>query len=158
MMAEVRKHPSRVVCLTGGEPLGQKAIYPLMQQLVSEGHTVSVETGGGLSISEVPEQVIKVLDLKCPESGETEAMVWENLNYLRATDQVKFVVSSHADFLWSVQICKTHQLFLKCAVLVSPVANKVTPQQLAEWTLLSGQPFTLQLQLHKIIWGEQRGV
>ncbi len=158
VMAEVRKHPTKVVCLTGGEPLGQRAIHPLMHQLLDEGYVVSLETGGGLAVNEVPAGVIKILDLKCPDSGESEAMVWENLKYLRSTDQLKFVVSSHEDFMWAEQICESHQLFSLCTVLVSPVVNKVTPKELAEWTLASGKPFTLQLQLHKIIWGEQRGV
>ncbi len=158
VMAEVRTYSTKYVCLTGGEPLGQQASYELMRQLVSEGYTVSLETGGGFSVESVPSEVIKVLDIKTPGSGESGAMVWGNLDLLTPQDQLKFVVCSRADFDWVVALCREKDLFSKCTVLVSPVADKVTPKDLAEWTLESKLPFTLQLQLHKVIWGNQRGV
>lgn len=158
ILDEVATYPTKWVCLTGGEPLGQRNIYPLMHELLARGYRVSLETGGGFSVKDVPPAVVKVLDLKCPESGESEAMVWGNTELLTPHDQVKFVVSSKADFDWSAKIAREKGLFEKATVLVSPVADKVTPKDLAEWTLASGLPFTLQIQLHKVIWGNQRGV
>ena len=158
VLEEIAAYPTKWVCLTGGEPLGQRGIYPLMQELERGGYQISLETGGGFSVIDVPASVIKVLDLKCPDSGETEAMVWENTTLLNPHDQVKFVVSSKADFEWSEKIAKEKGLFDKATVLVSPVADKVSPRELADWTLASGLPFTMQIQLHKVIWGNQRGV
>lgn len=158
ILSEIKQYPTKYVCLTGGEPLGQQGSFLLMQKLTELGYTVSVETGGGFSVRDVPNAVIKVLDIKCPDSGETRAMVWENLDLISSGDQLKFVVSSASDFEWTVNLCQEKSLFLKCTVLISPVAGKVEPKALAEWVLNSGLPFTLQLQLHKVIWGEQRGV
>lgn len=159
ILAEVHKHKTRYVCLTGGEPLGQKGIYPLMETLLQEGYTVSLETNGSFLVDKVPKGVIKVLDLKCPDSLESEAMVWENCDLVTPEDQIKFVVASRADFDWSQAVSEKYQLTKKCHVLFSPVAGKVKPMDLAEWVLASGSPVTMQLQMHKEIWGpERRGV
>ncbi len=158
ILAEIKQYPTKYVCLTGGEPLGQQGSFLLMRGLIALGYTVSVETGGGFSIQDVPTAVVKVLDIKCPQSGETNAMIWENLDLVSSKDQIKFVVSSPADFEWTVKLCQDKALFSKCTVLISPVAGKVDPKDLADWVLNCGLPFTLQLQLHKIIWGEKRGV
>ncbi len=158
ILAEVHKHKTRYVCLTGGEPLGQQGIYPLMQALVKEGYTVSLETNGSFLVDQVPPEVIKVIDLKCPDSGEAEAMEWGNCDLVDEKDQIKFVVASRADFDWSQKVCAERGLYEKCAVLFSPVAGKVKPLELAEWILEAGAPVTMQLQMHKEIWGEKRGV
>ncbi len=158
VMTEVRQFPTKFACLTGGEPLGQKASYELMRRLAGEGYTVSLETGGGFSVKDVPASIIKILDVKTPESGECGAMVWENLDLMTSQDQIKFVVCSKADFDWAAKLCQDNNLFDKCPILISPVADKVPYAELAQWTLESALPFTMQLQLHKVIWGNQRGV
>ncbi len=159
ILEKIHAHKTRYVCLTGGEPLGQKAIYPLMQKLVDEGYTVSLETNGSFLVNHVPVGVIKVIDLKCPDSLESETMVWENCDLVTKEDQIKFVVASKADFDWSQSVSQKYQLTEKCHVLFSPAAGKVKPMDLAKWVLESGSPVTMQLQMHKEIWGsEQRGV
>lgn len=105
-MEEVRQYPTKYVCLTGGEPLGQEASYELMRRLVADDYIVSLETGGGFAVDRVPPEVIKVLDLKTPGSGESGAMVWENLEHLSEKDQVKFVVCSKADFDWAAGVAR----------------------------------------------------
>lgn len=159
ILDEVKKHETEYVCLTGGEPLGQKGVYPLMQELLTLKKTVSLETGGGFSIKDVPLDVIKVVDIKCPESGETESMAWENLDLVRPKDQFKFVVSSKSDFDWANDLCQQRKLYEKCTVLFSPAYGKVKPLDLADWILASNAKVTMQTQLHKEIWGpDVRGV
>ncbi len=153
ILSEVRQAKTRYVCLTGGEPLGQAGIYPLMDALLAEKYTVSLETNGSFSIAKVPKEVIKVIDLKCPESGEEAAMDWGNCALVAPHDQFKFVVASKSDFDWSQEVSKRHQLDTRCHILYSPVAGKVKPSELAQWVLDSGAPVTMQLQMHKEIWG-----
>lgn len=159
IVKKIQSFPTKYVCLTGGEPLGQRAVYPLMNQLVGLGFIVSLETGGGFSVSKVPSSIVKILDIKCPDSHESKSMVWENLDLLNPQDQVKFVIASRKDFDWAIDICDQHHLFSKCTILISAVFNKVPLPEVAQWILESAKPFTLQTQLHKHIWGEsQRGV
>lgn len=159
ILEAVAKHPTRYVCLTGGEPMAQPAIVPLMQRLLALNYIVSLETSGGQSLKDVPPAVVKVVDLKCPDSGESHTIRWDNLDHIFAHDQFKFVVASKADFLWAQEACRTHGLEQKCTVLFSPVHGKVTSKDLAEWLLESGLEATMQLQLHKQIWGaDARGV
>lgn len=159
ILAEVKKHETEYVCLTGGEPLGQKGIYPLMRQLLDQKYIVSLETNGAFSIKDVPLDVIKVVDVKCPDSGESESMAWENLDLIRPTDQLKFVVASQKDFEWSNALCQDHKLYEKCAVLFSPAYGLVKPADLARWILNSKAKVTMQTQMHKEIWGPNtRGV
>ena len=159
ILSEAKKHETKYVCLTGGEPLGQKASIPLMQRLLEEGYTVSLETNGSFSIKDVPRDVIKIIDIKCPDSGESESMAWENLSLVKAHDEFKFVVASKADFDWAQKICAEHGLHEKCAILFSPVYGKVSPAELASWILKSHAPVTMQIQMHKEIWGpKERGV
>lgn len=158
IIEKVRTFPTKYVCVTGGEPLGQQASVLLMQQLVDAGYTVSLETGGGFSVANVPGGVTKVIDIKCPASGETDAMCWDNLQLASAGDQFKFVIASREDFEWAVQLTQDKKLTERATVLFSPVEEKVAPEALATWVLESGLPVTYQLQLHKKIWGTQRGV
>jgi 7-carboxy-7-deazaguanine synthase len=159
ILEKVKSFGGKYVCLTGGEPLGQKGSIDLMRELLKEGYTVSLETNGSFSIKEVPLEVVKVVDIKCPDSGETESMAWENLSLVRAHDQFKFVVASKADFDWALKVCHDHGLEEKCHILYSPVHGKVKPQELANWILDSKAPVTMQIQLHKEIWGpNERGV
>lgn len=159
ILGEVKQHDTEYVCLTGGEPLGQKGIYPLMRRLLDEGRIVSLETNGSFSIKDVPLDVIKVVDVKCPDSGESGTMAWENLDLIRPHDQLKFVVASKADFDWSHQLCLDKGLYDKCTALFTPAYGLVKPAELAKWILDSRAKVTMQTQMHKEIWGPNlRGV
>ncbi|MCB0416027.1 MAG: radical SAM protein [Bdellovibrionaceae bacterium] len=159
ILQEVGRYPTKFVCVTGGEPLGQQASLLLMQRLLEQGYTVSLETGGGFSVASVPDEVIKVIDVKCPDSGETESMCWDNLQLAGPRDQFKFVVASKVDFDWATGLIRKERLTERAAVLFSPVEDRVPADSLAAWVLESGLPVTFQLQLHKKIWGKDaRGV
>jgi len=158
VMVKVRSYECPYVCVTGGEPLGQGAVIDLLKTLLTEKFNVSLETNGSFSIKDVPRDVIKVIDIKCPESGEGDSFAWENLQLVTPEDQLKFVVASEADFNWSAKLCEEHSLEKKCHVLFSPVHGKVSPRDLARWILDANRPVTMQTQLHKEIWGSERGV
>lgn len=159
ILEKVKEFGTEYVCITGGEPLGQRGTISLMQELLSRGYTVSLETNGSFSIKDVPLEVMKVIDIKCPESGESENMAWENFDLVRTHDQFKFVVANKKDFDWAETICKNHRLYEKCAVLYSPAYGLVKPADLAKWILESKSNVTMQMQLHKEIWGpKERGV
>jgi 7-carboxy-7-deazaguanine synthase len=148
-----------LVEITGGEPLLQPEVYPLMTRLADAGRTVLLETSGGVDTAQVDPRVHIILDLKTPGSGEVEANVWANLDRLKPTDEVKVVVCDRADFDWAVAQVVAHRLTERCPVLFSPVFGRVTPTELAEWVLESRLPVRLQVQLHKILWDPQaRGV
>ena len=160
VMAAVAGYDCSLVEVTGGEPLLQPDVYPLMQQLVEAGKTVLLETGGHVDVSNVPSAVVKVMDVKCPGSGESEHNEWRNLDRLAAHDEVKFVVLDRADYEFARDVVRRHQLERRCAaVLLSPVHGRLDPKQLAEWSLEDGLPARVQIQLHKYLWGEAaRGV
>ncbi len=141
-----------LVEITGGEPLLQLEVYPLMSHLADAGKTVLLETSGAIDTSAVDPRVRVILDIKTPGSGEVEANVWSNLERLRPTDEAKFVVCDRADFDWSVGIVRKHHLIGRCPVLLSPAFGQVKPAELAEWILESRLPIRLQLQQHKILW------
>jgi 7-carboxy-7-deazaguanine synthase len=151
---------SQVVEITGGEPLLQEDVYPLMDRLLALGRTVLVETGGHRSIARVPAQVIKIVDVKCPGSGESHRNDWDNLARLTSRDEVKFVIQDRADYEFARDVLARYHLNEHCAaVLFSPVYGVLDPKHLAEWVLADRVPVRLQLQLHKIIWSpNQRGV
>ncbi len=148
---------SHYVTVTGGEPLVQKAVYPLMRRLCDQGYRVSLETGGMVDISEVDERVERVIDLKTPGSGEVEQNHWENLQQLTPQDQLKVVIRDRADYEWLLPILKQHQLEQRCEVLLSPVQGEMDPTALAEWILEDRLEVRFQLQLHKILWGDEKG-
>ncbi|HVD94270.1 MAG TPA: radical SAM protein [Vicinamibacterales bacterium] len=149
-----------VVEITGGEPLLQKDVYPLMRQLLDRGRTVMLETGGHLSVEEVPEGVIRVIDVKCPGSGESARNHWANLDRLRPTDEIKFVVCDRADYEYAREIVERRRLLGRCgAVLFSPVHGVLDAKALAAWVLEDRLPVRVQLQIHKFIWdATTRGV
>ena len=150
-----------LVELTGGEPLAQPGCNVLAELLLEAGHTVLIETGGSLPIDTLPDGVIRIMDLKCPDSGETEKMHWPNVDSLDPErDEVKFVIASRGDYEWSRDVLKRYTLDKRCnAVLFSPVFDAVTPKELAEWIIEDRLPVRFQLQQHKFIWPpEQRGV
>jgi 7-carboxy-7-deazaguanine synthase len=160
VVARVRDYGCDVVEITGGEPLLQKDVYPLMDRLLADGHTVLLETGGHISVEQVPEGVFRVIDVKCPGSGESAKNHWANLAQLRPHDEVKFVIKDRVDYEYARDVVERHRLVGRCAALLfSPVHDVLDPKQLAEWILRDRLPVRLQLQAHKYIWGAQtRGV
>jgi 7-carboxy-7-deazaguanine synthase len=160
VVARVRDFGCNVVEITGGEPLLQKDVYPLMDRLIAAGHTVLLETGGHIGVERVPEGVFRVIDVKCPGSGESAKNHWANLEQLRPHDEVKFVINDRVDYEYARDVVDRHRLVGRCAaVLFSPVHGVLDPKQLAEWILHDRLPVRLQLQAHKYIWDPQtRGV
>ena len=148
-----------LVEITGGEPLLQDEVYPLMARLADLGKTVLLETSGAVDTSRVDPRVRIILDLKTPGSGELNANVWSNLDRLKATDEVKFVLCSRDDFDWAVDVVRRFDLAGRCPILFSAVFGQVDPTDLAAWILEARAPVRLQLQMHKILWGPKgRGV
>jgi len=158
--AEVARFGCPLVEVTGGEPLLQEDVYPLMVRLLDEGHTVLLETGGHVSVERVPPKVIKILDVKCPASGESAKNHWDNLARLDVRDQVKFVIQDRADYEFARDVLGRHALDRRvAAVLFSPVHGVLEPKELAGWVLADRLPVRVQLQVHKYIWGaDARGV
>ena len=159
IVAQVRSHGCPLVEVTGGEPLLQPAVYPLMRRLADEFETVMLETSGAVLIDRVDPRVARIVDFKCPSSGELERNRWGNIDLLESTDEVKFVIGDREDYDWSKSILNEHELASRCPVLFSPVHDKLSPTELAEWILADGLEVRVQLQLHKLIWTpETRGV
>jgi 7-carboxy-7-deazaguanine synthase len=160
IVSKVKSFDCPVVEITGGEPLLQKNVYPLMQRLLDDGLTVMLETGGHISIEQVPDRVIKVVDVKCPGSGESDRNDWSNLERLQPTDEVKFVIKDREDYEFAREVIASHRLAGRvAAILFSPVHGVLDPRQLAEWILADRLDVRLQLQAHKYIWDPQtRGV
>jgi 7-carboxy-7-deazaguanine synthase len=153
VVRQVKAFDCPVVEITGGEPLLQREVYPLMQRLLDDGLTVMVETGGHLSIEHVPDGVIRVMDVKCPGSGESHRVDWTNMARLRPSDEVKFVIRDRADYEFARAVVATHALRGRtAAVLFSPVHGVLEPKELAEWILADRLEVRLQLQVHKYIW------
>ena len=157
ILAEVTRHQPRYVTVTGGEPLAQKNCLELLTALRDAGYDVSLETGGALDISGVDARVVKVLDIKTPGSGEAGKNLWSNLAVLSAQDEIKFVLCDEADCQWAVQVLREHKLAEKCGVLFSSASGQLSPTKLAEWILRDHLPVRLQVQLHKLLWGEVAG-
>ena len=157
IMIEVAKHGARQVCVTGGEPLAQKACLPLLSVLCDAGYSVSLETSGALDISSVDPRVSRIMDLKAPASGEADKNLWDNLAHLNASDEIKIVLAGEADYAWAKSVLAARRLDAICPVLLSPVAGKLDAKRLAEWVLRDKLPVRVQLQLHKLIWGAERG-
>lgn len=160
ILTQVDQYGCRHVCVTGGEPLLQENVYPLMQSLCDRGYHVNLETGGSLSTEKVDPRVEIVYDVKCPGSKMEHKNYWENLNRLRDHDEVKFVLLNRTDYLYAVDVCQRYQLFQRpLAPLFSPVHGQLDPKELIAWFLADKIPVRLNLQLHKYIWSaEARGV
>ena len=160
VIAEVERYHCPLVEVTGGEPLLQEDVYPLMNELIARGKRVLLETGGHRSTARVPEAVITILDIKCPGSGEAERMDWDNLNRLRPRDEVKFVIKDRADYEYARDAIARHGLAGRAAAVhLSPVHGVLDPKMLSEWVLADRLPVRVQLQLHKYIWApDTRGV
>jgi 7-carboxy-7-deazaguanine synthase len=153
ILEEVRGHACNLVEVTGGEPLLQPNVHPLLTALADAGYEVLLETSGAHDISRVDARVRRIMDLKCPSSGEVTRNLWPNLDHLHARDEVKFVIGDHADFLWAMSHYHQGDWAQRVhAVLFSPVFGKCTPLALATWILEAKVPVRMQVQLHKIIW------
>lgn len=157
ILERVAQHDAHYVTVTGGEPLAQKNCLPLLRALCDAGYEVSLETGGALDVGGVDARVMKVLDIKTPASGETEKNQWGNLSKLNAHDEIKFVLCDEADYVWAKRVMLEHALDKKCAVLFAPVQGKLSPTDLAEWILRDHLPVRMQVQLHKLLWGNEHG-
>ena len=157
ILSEVAGHGVRHVCVTGGEPLSQKRCILLLQRLCDAGYEVSLETSGAIDIAEVDPRVSRVLDIKTPGSLEVHRNLWSNLPLLTAHDQVKFVICSRADYDWAKGILAEHGLADTCEVLFSPSHAEVSPRELADWIVADRLPVRFQMQLHKILWNDERG-
>lgn len=162
-VAEVLRRVEELVCplveLTGGEPLLQVETRSLMTALADAGHTVLLETGGAEDVSDVDRRVHIIMDLKCPDSGEWERNRWTNLDHLKPSDEIKFVIASRRDFDWTAETIRAHRLDQRFTVLLSAVFGHVTPADLAAWLLDSRLNVRMQLQMHKVIWDPKaRGV
>jgi 7-carboxy-7-deazaguanine synthase len=145
------------VCVTGGEPLAQKACPELLTALCDAGYSVSLETSGALDVCGLDARVSRIVDLKAPDSGECEKNRWENLACLNARDELKLVLASAADYEWAKSALAARRLDAICPVLFSPVADRLEPAQLAEWILRDRLPVRFQLQMHKLLWCDSRG-
>jgi len=154
----IKPYKSKFITLTGGEPLVQKEAYAFLEVLCDMGYQVSLETGGAESIKDVDERVKIILDIKTPGSGELDNYLWENLNHLKLMDEIKLVITSHDDYLWAKQTIKDKKLIGKYEILFSPSYEDMDVKNLAQWILDDALPVRLQLQQHKIIWGQKKGV
>jgi len=157
ILAEVASHGARHVCVTGGEPLAQKNCLPLLQRLCDAGYTVSLETSGALDISGVDPRVIRIVDLKTPDSGEVAKNRWANLELLTPRDELKFVLCSRADYDWAREQLVGHRLAERCSVLFSHAHGQLEARELADWIIADRLPVRFQTQLHKALWGNQPG-
>lgn len=158
IMEKVESFGARYVTVTGGEPLAQKECLPLLTRLCDTGYEVSLETGGAIDTGGVDARVAVILDVKTPGSGEAEKNRWANLQRLKPQDEVKFVLCDRADYDWAKQIMADYGIAQKCSVLFSPVHGRLEAAKLAEWILADRLPVRMQVQLHKILWGEKPGV
>ena len=158
ILEQVQSYAPRYVTVTGGEPLAQPECLVLLQRLCDAGITVSLETGGAVTTEGVDERVITVLDIKTPASGECDRNHWPNLSRLRAHDQLKFVLCDEADYRWAREYLRENDLTSRVQeILFSPVHGELSPRVLAELVLADRLPVRVQLQQHKLIWGEEPG-
>lgn len=158
IMQQIAAYGTPYVCVTGGEPLAQKPCIELLTRLSDAGYQVSLETSGAMDIAPVDPRVKVVMDIKTPGSGEVEKNRWENLPLLKAGDEVKWVICSREDFDWAKQMLETRPFPVHCDQLFSPSFHDVSGETLASWILQDHLKVRMQLQLHKILWGEKQGV
>jgi len=158
IVEQVASYATRHVTVTGGEPLAQPACLALLRRLVDAGFATSLETSGALDISAVDPRVVRIVDVKTPGSGEVDRNRWENIALLQRHDQVKFVICSAADYTWACEVVERYELPQRVdEVLFSPSHGELSPTELAEWILRDRLPVRLQIQLHKLLWGDEPG-
>lgn len=157
LLAQVAEHGATHVCVTGGEPLAQPNCRAFLERLCNAGYSVSLETSGAIDIAGIDPRVSRVVDIKTPASGECHRNRWDNLDALTPHDQLKFVICDRADFDWAIDCVRARGLTARCTVWFSPSWGQVEPADLAAWILEAGVPVRLQLQLHKLLWGDVPG-
>ena len=157
ILDRVRELESRHVCVTGGEPLAQPAVHPLLRSLCDAGYHVSIETSGAMPLGELDPRVVKVVDVKTPGSGEVARNRYEEFVHLQAKDQLKFVITDRGDYEWSREQLRAHELAARCTVLFSPSYAQLPARELADWILEDRLPVRFQVQLHKVLWGDVPG-
>jgi len=157
IMEQATSYRTKHVCVTGGEPLAQKRCHGLLTRLCDEGFDVSLETSGAIDVSQVDQRVSRVVDIKTPDSGEVDRNLWENLDVLTEHDQVKFVICSRGDYDWVLNEIRSRDMEQKFDILISPAWGQQDPTELAGWVLEDQLAVRVQLQLHKILWGDVPG-
>ncbi|MDD4912541.1 MAG: 7-carboxy-7-deazaguanine synthase QueE [Sideroxydans sp.] len=157
ILDEVALYGARFVTVTGGEPLAQKNVHLLMKALCDSGYEVSLETGGMMDVSGVDPRVMKVLDIKTPASGEMQKNLWSNIEFLNAHDEIKFVICDESDYEWAKKALVEQKLAKRCSVLFSPAQGMFSPKEIAERILRDRLSVRMQVQLHKLIWGNEAG-
>jgi len=157
ILADIASFETHHITVTGGEPLAQRSCVTLLSQLCDAGYAVSLETSGALDVSEVDARVVKVMDLKTPGSGEEAKNRWDNLQHLSAQDQIKFVLCDRADYDWAKQKLEQYDLTSLCEILFSPCFGQLEPAILADWIIEDKIYVRFQLQLHKLLWGDEPG-
>ena len=159
VVSQVGVFPTDLVEITGGEPLLQSSVHPLIKRFLDDGKTVLIETGGSIDVRPVDPRAILIYDIKCPDSGMMEKNSWKNIPHLKPQDEIKFVLGSRRDYDWAKEKLGELDLVGKHTILFAPVWGQIDPRELAEWVLEDGLSVRLQIQLHKILWGaETRGV
>jgi len=159
IISEIKRWDCNLVEVTGGEPLFQDECIDLLNELVNSNYEVMLETGGSLSISDVPKKVVKIVDFKCPSSGMVKKNLWSIVDDLQAHDEVKFVIGNREDFDWAKDRITEYSMDKICTLLFSPTFGEINPQQIVEWILAENLPVRMQLQMHKMIWSpEEKGV
>lgn len=157
IILKVQSFDIKHVCITGGEPLAQPGALSLMEKLCDLGFQVSIETSGALSIEHIDKRVYIVMDIKTPDSKEDVKNLYQNLDFIKASDSVKFVICSQQDYLWSKEFIFKHRLIEHCDVLFSPSFSEISPSRLADWIVKDKLKVRFQLQLHKILWNDEPG-
>ena len=159
IMSEIQQWDCNLVEVTGGEPLFQEECIDLLNELVNSKYEVMLETGGSISISDVPKNVIKIVDFKCPSSAMEKKNLWSNVDDLQPHDEVKFVIGNREDFDWAKDRITEYSLDKICTLLFSPTFGEIDPQQIVEWILAENLPVRMQMQMHKMIWSpDKQGV
>ena len=159
IIAKIKQWNCNLVEVTGGEPLFQDECIDLLNELTNQNYEVLLETGGSLSISDVPKEIIRIVDFKCPSSGMAKKNLWSIVNDLQPHDEVKFVIGDREDFDWAIDMLNKYSLNEKCSILFSPTFGKIDPSLIVEWILEGDIPVRMQLQMHKHIWeSEGKGV
>jgi len=158
ILATISNYYPKRILITGGEPLLQDSFIFFISFLQKQGYQILLETNGSIDISAIDPEVIKIMDIKCPGSGECDKNKFLNINYLNNNDEIKFVLSDKADFLWAISIIEKYHLIGRFKILFSPVTHCLPPKKLCKWILEKKLDVRIQLQLHKIIWGDRRGI
>ncbi|VAW91776.1 7-carboxy-7-deazaguanine synthase [hydrothermal vent metagenome] len=157
ILNQIKKYPTRYITVTGGEPLAQKKCVNFLKQLCDANYQVSLETSGAIDISNVDTRVVKVLDTKTPGSGECEKNLYSNYSRLNSNDQIKFVICNRVDYDWAKKLILDYKLTEQCEILFSVSHHELAAKQLADWILEDGLVVRFQVQLHKILWGDEHG-